>query len=780
MPEFFTGVVRTFDDRAGYGYIAVDQNQSLDSTRRLLVHRYSLKDRSACLRRGDAVRFRTEVVQTGELATDVELLSSEADENPEEAISLATLTGEQLRDFKSLALIARDSRRYDEAVRLYENGMARQPSIPLILSYAAMEKNRNRRREAMRIYMRGIEKFPRSAKLYEDAGVLALSMGETSEAITLYEKALTYAQKARQGAKGVLLKLAEAHYAIATVPSLSRALHYFRKASELGRNPLSRDAILQMNIAAVRTQHSRGNVSIPFLESCGFRVSRAELNPSATEGADLCVLKSTHTELVESYGLAGSMLVRCFFKSTITHADVVSLDQQIDEWSQSDLIDEQVALIIVGSLSEDLQRILSARIEQKNRPQPAIVPITQSEMETSKSPIDTLRTILDRWLFRRDLFATNSPVSGSRFFGRDKPLAEIRDAIATSTCAGVYGLRKVGKTSLLHESRRRATDLGHLVIYVDLLKLPADITNCDWLYWRIANALREESRRLAMEFRQVSDFKWRLGGVFPDFLDLPADFKIATAFDSDLSRFIDVLRGVPISPSPKIVLLLDEVERLLPTPLGKSEFSGFFDFLSYMRGLNQERLEFVLIVTGANAAISEIAQFDGKDNPVFNYLKEIYLPHLEPQECSRMLRVLGKGMGLRFVSGAEEQVFGLTGGHPFFARQLCSYIASTNSERPLTITGEIVKEVIESYLDSRSSDFAEIIERLRRDYPEELKVCEALARANGSLSRKAIGHMQGGETIKHLNGYQIVRVLNGNVTLSMELMTRWLQKRGGQ
>ena len=75
--------------------------------------------------------------------------------------------------------------------------------------------------------------------------------------------------------------------------------------------------------------------------------------------------------------------------------------------------------------------------------------------------------------------------------------------------------------------------------------------------------------------------------------------------------------------------MLDEIERLLPNTAGKEGFKGFFDFFSYIRGVAQESSDFVPIVTGANAAIAEAAQFSGRDNPVFNFFREIYLPLLK-------------------------------------------------------------------------------------------------------------------------------------------------------
>ena len=382
-------------------------------------------------------------------------------------------------------------------------------------------------------------------------------------------------------------------------------------------------------------------------EGDGIKVQKSRLEQT-TEGADLLVEVSI-PELQESYGVGRYLLVRCVFKSDVTLADLENSDAIIARWSRRGLADDQLALMIVASLPQELQRLLSQRIEDRRRVSPAIVPIQQTDIETQVSPTAALRASLDRWLYRRDLFAINSPVDGRRFFGRDKPLAELRDAIAASVPIGVFGLRKVGKTSLLKETQRRSAELGDVVLYLDLSRVPSDISDCRWIYWKLGADLREQGARLPLQ-----GFRWRLGGEFQDFLDIPSSFPVATAFDSDLTRLLQAIRNSALSPRPKIVLLLDEIERLLPTRLGKAGFEGFFEFFSYLRGIAQENQEFVMTVTGANAAVSEAAQFQGRDNPVFNYFKEVYLQLLE---FAYLLDESKRIIGDRFPRGFHDNLF---------------------------------------------------------------------------------------------------------------------------
>jgi cold shock CspA family protein len=685
-------------------------------------------------------------------------------------------------DFLPHAILERDGKRFDEAVKLYERGMKESPSVQLITSYAAMEKNRNRRKEAMRIYEQGLLIFPSNLKLHEDAGFLAASIGDVKTALTLLERGLELSRSVGQGSDRIfLLAIARVYAKRGLAADLQRCLEYYKLAeqafatSRFGRASFPKEDQLYMNLAAIRLQHYRGRLAYEFIQRSGFKILRAQLLEQTTVGADLIVeIKSP--ELVESYGISGNLLMRCFFKSDISRGDVDELDAVIKSWGASGLIDEQVALVLVSSLTEGVERLLFSRIEDSRRSVPAIVPITQSQIETEDDPVAALRSVLDRWLYRRDLFAQNFPVSGRRFFGRDRSLAEVRDAIANGAAAGIFGLRKVGKTSLLKEVSRRATDAGDIAIYMDLLRVPADVTDTRWLYWKLGSYLFERASRLALK-----GIHWRIGNSYSDYFDLPADFPVATAFDSDLTQVLSALRRTNISPRPKVILMLDEIERLIPNGAGKEGFKGFFDFFSYIRGVAQESDDFVPIITGANAAIAEVAQFSGRDNPIFNFFREIYLPLLRPDESMLMIQTLGRGMGVRFPGEACERIYRLTGGHPFFTRQFCSFICERHPNRPLTVTRGMVDGLSEQYLEVASRDFSEIVERIARDYREELDACVSIARAREGLTLMELTN--GGKrdvSIRHLLGYQIVSISGDSVFLTMELLKTWLDRGEGR
>lgn len=765
LPETVSGEVVIWNAAERFGFIRIPKQGNA------FFHISFLTDPAVLPAVGDRVMCRPVMAERGLQAQDVVIQAFHSGRMPR-----------AVNDLLAQAVLAREERRPEDADKLYRRGMRECPSEHFISSYAAFAKSRNRKLP-LEIYEYGIKLFPDSTKLLEEAGVHCASVGLYPKAVAYLEAALRRCRGADGvGEKGILVSLALTYYRIGSIDALRQSVKCYEEAvrvyggiekfKELGRNggPLQ-NHWLAMNLAEVRL-HQIGNIVFNFFSKRAFKILQAELLPISTVGADL-VVKTDNVELIESYGLTGQLLVRCIFKSNVTVSDLEALGEKIASLPDG-VADDQVALVAVGSISESVQRFLFGRIEDRNELKAAIVPLTEQDIETSQEPVTTLLAVLDKWLYRRDLYALNSPVKGRRFFGRGKALAEIRDAVHTSTPIGIFGLRKVGKTSLLQEAAHRSTESGDIVLYVDLLRVPSEISDARWLYWRLGNLLRDHCRQLPLH-----EFRWRLGGVYKDYLDIPADLPVATAFDSDLTRLLQEIEKSSLKPRPKVVLLLDEVESLLPTRLGRG-FKGFFDFFSYLRGVCQETKQFTLVITAANPSIAEIPQFDGRDNPVFNFFREVYLQLLEPSECAEMIKVLGKGMGIRYENESVcNHIFYLTGGHPFFTRQLCSFIAKKYQDRPLHVTKGMVDDVVERYIDLvGEKDFNEIFQRLSRDYPEERDACVLLAKSGGSLTMDQLSKnlKKSRLSLRHLEGYQVITIRDQQVSLSMELLKRWLQR----
>jgi len=99
-----------------------------------------------------------------------------------------------------------------------------------------------------------------------------------------------------------------------------------------------------------------------------------------------------------------------------------------------------------------------------------------------------------------------------------------------------------------------------------------------------------------------------------------------------------------------------------------------------------------------------------------------------------MARDLGRGMGIEYDDDALESLYEQTGGHPYITRQYCSFISKRIRNRPLRISRFIFEQNIDPFIFASSNIFQEILERLRRDYPDEQVLLEFIA--DGVTSEK--------------------------------------------
>ena len=522
--ESVTGTIERAFEEKGFGFVRL-----LDG-RRAFCHVSDIDDSTALYPEGTPVQC--DVVRNAKGWRALDVTPADRFRTDQDHRTSARANQEILAQ----AILAKDNKEYGRARELYQQGMSDAPSVQLVLSYAAFEKNHRDRGAALVAYRRGIAIFPNVAKLREDAGVLAGNMGKTDEAVHLLSSALELCRNTEQaGAFGVLLALARLHAREDTNASRRRALSFYRQATELRpAKSLPGHDQLNMNVLEIRLQHHRGDLTYRFLKKCGFDVTMANLLPNATTGADV-IARIDNAEVNESYGMSGTVLVRCMFKSQLAEGDIESLDKAIADYANRAQVNDQIALLVLSSVPDHLKETFFKRTERRDGNH-LIIPVAQEVMETAggeegsgaTAAFAALRGVLDTWLYRRDLFAQTYPVFGKRFFGRDRILAELKDAIVSAKPSGIFGLRKVGKTSLLKECERRATASGDIVVYVDLLRVPSGVNDARWLYWRIANLLQEQA---AIAGRRPFGGDWAANTVtiWPcrrDFLSLPRSTRI--------------------------------------------------------------------------------------------------------------------------------------------------------------------------------------------------------------------------------------------------------------
>ena len=383
-----------------------------------------------------------------------------------------------------------------------------------------------------------------------------------------------------------------------------------------------------------------------------------------------------------------------------------------------------------------------------------------------------LRSRLERFLYARDLFDIQIPVVGKRFFGRQHSLQFLKRQALLDQPVGLFGLRKIGKTSLI---KAFVEDSYHwkqgepllLATHVDLQAVPIGRRDWGYVLWDIGRGTAQAWGRHpaggGLPFRpQV------LGDAAPP----PPDVDVSLAFDQDLRWLLDAARRV--AGDAHLVIVFDEIERLVPPNAAERGITGGTELLRYLRGLNQQGSNISVVLAGANPYFAERSEIGGQENPLLNFVLKRYLAPFDDDEVRFMIQRIGGAMGVHFHQEAASAIVQHGGGHPFLTRQLCSVtIKQLRPARPLTVTKADVERALGAYSTSQHHTFAQMMESLA-DYPDELFLLGQLAVGDhGFVAEWAASDPVG---LEHLKGYGLIEPTRGGWDFTIPLLREYLMK----
>ena len=661
--------------------------------------------------------------------------------------------------YLSQALLQRDAKKYDKARQFFEDGLREAPNHKLFSAYAAMERNLNEYNNAIGVLQQAIAQYPKLGKFYEELGNLLLTRKNYKEAIDIFKKGIENDPRHRV----LYLFLAKSFYGEGGEHNLRQALGEFEKIKSVLR--LSAQDSLIYNKLRVHFEHRRGKSVLDFLNRSNLQLDMIQFHDIRTYAVDILVTAKSQ-EYIKTYDLKGNLFIRCYFQNVVTPEDVMNLLENRSQLLDKAGVNPDVLFIVVQN-TEKIREFLYRQNDKLTHP--TVVPLPEKSLMLGAQGF---RDALDEWLFRRDLYDYKHPVFGRRFFGREAEIKRIGDTIEDREWIGIFGLRKIGKTSLVEEIARRRTK--DVIARCDLLK-HAGMPSCDSLYVEIARQFNTDLlQKYASQYQKIKQELYLLPNA-DNLLQKDSLTNIAVAFEHDM----EVVRASFASSRrklPKFLVILDEIERLLPLH-NQPGINGYEAFLGYLRGEAQGSKMISLLVVGANPMISEMARWGDMDNPLFEFVSGTYLPPFNNEECSELITKLGLGMGIEYTDEALEAICHLTGGHPYISRQYCSFLSKQFPSRPLEIDREVLEKSSDLFVFERSNVFQEILERIERDFPIEKELLMFIA--DGVNSDKELAELAGQscqDALRHLKGYQLIRSDNNNYVIRIGLLEIWLHR----
>lgn len=414
------------------------------------------------------------------------------------------------------------------------------------------------------------------------------------------------------------------------------------------------------------------------LERVGLRPAGSAEPVGALKGAYMILTKPNNMLMVR-FQLAPSLLVLCTPPGgTVTQRDIESTEQVIQREVD---IDRGVVLVV----SDDEQA--EARLES-TLPEHRRYLFVRGDVFKKKLPKTFLSDLLRSGLSQRRFFDARTPAEQAQFFGRERELEALERRIRNGASVGVFGLRKIGKTSLVKclvgKLKQEAKSAGKVFpVMVDLQLTPYNRSNLEGLLALLDREVVDQSKRANVQVPKGSDG-------------------------------LDRLRSLVLaarSNGTRVLLILDEYEILLGAN-GVPVRDGIL-LLAQLRGLAQQyQGNFGLMLVGRDQGRLEPARIEGFDNPMYRFLETFPVTGLEPKDCVRMFRKLGGYMELHFNEEATSFIVQETGGHPMLMRTLGDLVDQTTplGERPKEITPAVLKRLFPRFSRDTGQDMREIVD----------------------------------------------------------------------
>lgn len=298
------------------------------------------------------------------------------------------------------------------------------------------------------------------------------------------------------------------------------------------------------------------------------------------------------------------------------------------------------------------------------------IPFSLAEVEQSLPSADKCKEVFSEHIRRYtdntiDFFRDKKSIRDRLlFFGRTELLTEISGDLRNHQNIGLFGLRKSGRSSVLHQLSLSCQD--YAVIYTDLQKyndigygveLLDEILQNLYLLAKDKNSLLEKPPLLAESNYPLKES--------------------SREFYQHFKKLSKDLEGVGYKLP--ILCFLDNLDKIFPRSNEKfEEKAEEFNFVfGALRALSQKEQLVSLVVTAVRPECNRTKQWNFSDtakNPLHRFFKESFLQPFSIHETSSMINGIGSLGQWEFDRETIQAIYRLSGGHPFLVRKIAGFL----------------------------------------------------------------------------------------------------------
>lgn len=392
---------------------------------------------------------------------------------------------------------------------------------------------------------------------------------------------------------------------------------------------------------------------------------------------------------------------------------------------------EKICYVLISAcptIEDDIRKFIS------NQESQIIIPLSYSDFNCLNEH-QIITNQFRKYFYSRDLFGINDPLKKEYFFfGRDSISMDIISKHRNGQNAGLFGLRKTGKTSIVFDIIRKSQNSDILSIFIDCQNTSFNMRHWNYaLYYSLQMAY--EQANVEMHFTE----------------DQFVLEKAAYLFERGISELSNKV-------SKSVLLLFDEIENITPGKSSSEHWCNDLDFVFFWQSIRSafQRTNnlFTYCILGTNPTCIEKPSFGGKDNPIYNAFIPQYIPGFDQPQTREMVRKLGRVMGMKFEEEVYTHLTEEYGGHPFLMRQVCSEIAKKYPNRPVQVDRYVYNSAKNEF--NRGTQYFEmLLEVLVQFYPDEFEMLKFLA-TNDYDTFNAFATADY-SYIAHLKGYSIIK-----------------------
>lgn len=411
----------------------------------------------------------------------------------------------------------------------------------------------------------------------------------------------------------------------------------------------------------------------------------------------------------------------------------------LDELNIQELRIEEICCLIISkddNVSSIIRTILKSNTESR-----VLIPFTYREL-LQEHIRDFLISRMRSEFFSRDLFGIQDALKKDLyFFGRKELIHEIVAKHESGENAGIFGLRKTGKTSILYGIERTLNRKSSHALFIDCQTLHNKPWNLALKY-----IIDETIKKVSISPKEVNK----------------RERYIETSNASD-AFYEDIMTILRIGKK-NLLLIFDEIENITFGTSASESWRNGDDYVKFWQSIRSafqrkpQKHHFTYLIAGTNPRCIEEPTIRKIDNPIFQQIAPIYIPPFNVDQTLEMVDLLGGYMGLKFSKESCIHLMEDFGGHPLLMRQMCSYIHNNcrSKERPITIEKPDYEEYKRQFYIEQTgfTQYAKMILNVLSDwYKDEYEM----------LTFLAIGDTENFTTfskdttyIKHLLNYGII------------------------